>query len=200
MSSLKIIDVNCNHCGATLKVDEKTRFVTCNYCHSRLAIQRSDSAVFTEVLEKIEQNTGHMAENLELIRLQNELEQIDREWMMSRENLMVSGQNGSRSEPSSAGGVFMIIFGLVAGGGWMTFAFTAVHAPPLFCMFGLVFMGAAVFGGISMLGKAGRLDDTRRQYEDRRQILLNKIERANPDGTSPSIERIRRGGGAFPSR
>jgi predicted phage tail protein len=176
MPDLKIIDVNCNHCGATLQVDEKTRFVTCTYCHSRLAIQRSESAVFTEVLDKIEQNTGQMAENLELIRLQNELEQIDREWMMSRENLMVQGRNGSRSVPSVAGGIFTIIFGVVAGGIWMTFAYTAVHAPPLFCMFGLVFMGAAVFGGVNMVSKAGRLDVERRDYETRRQSLLAEID------------------------
>lgn len=188
-SSLKIVDVSCNHCGATLQVDEKTRFVTCSYCHSRLAIQRSDSAVFTEVLEKIEENTGHMAENLEVIKLQNELEQVDREWMMSRENLMVSGENGSRSEPTSAGGVIMILFGVIGGGAWTIFAVSAVHAPAIFPLFGLVFIAAMVFGGISMIGKSGRLDAVRRQHEMRRGDLIRRIERAK-GGASPRMERI----------
>ena len=176
MPDLKIIDVNCNHCGATLQVDEKTRFVTCNYCHSRLAIQRSDSAVFTEVLDKIEQNTGQMAENLELIRLQSELEQIDREWMMSRDNLMVSGRNGSRSEPSMALGVFTIVIGVVFGVIWISATSSAQHAPPLFSLFGLLVVGVFIFGGISSINKSGQLDSARRDYETRRLRLVSKIE------------------------
>ena len=66
----KILGVNCNHCGATLEVDAQTRFVTCGYCHSRLAIQRTGSSVFTEVLEKFEHETGQIAGNLALAVLQ----------------------------------------------------------------------------------------------------------------------------------
>lgn len=188
MPPLQTIAVNCNHCGATLQVDEKTRFVTCNYCHSRLAIQRSDSTVFTEVLEKIQEQTGHMAENLELIKLQNELEQIDREWMMSREeNLVVNSKNGSRSEPSAVGGIILILFGLAAGGAWIYFTSSVMHDPfgrPTFPapvsfiipMFGFVFICATIFGGINMINKAGRLDEARRTHEMRRRSLIGRIE------------------------
>jgi DNA-directed RNA polymerase subunit RPC12/RpoP len=175
MDSPKIISVNCNHCGATLEVDDNTRFLTCNYCHSRLAVQRTDSAVFTEVLEKLEAQTGQIAGNLKVIEMQNDLEKLDREWTMSRENLMVAGRNGGRSEPSIAGGIFIILIGVVGGGAWTVFA--ASHgAPGFFPLFGLFFIGIAVVGGLMSISKAGQLDTTRSDYESRRQQLIAAIE------------------------
>lgn len=29
---MRLISVNCNHCGAPLEVAEEVRFVTCAYC------------------------------------------------------------------------------------------------------------------------------------------------------------------------
>jgi DNA-directed RNA polymerase subunit RPC12/RpoP len=182
VASLQTISVNCNHCGATLQVDENTRFVTCNYCHSRLAIQRSDSAVFTEVLEKIEEHTGELAEDVKLIRLQNEIEQLDREWMMTREKFMLSGQNGQKSDPSIAGGVAMIIVGVVAGVLWISFnsfAISQAGAPPFmpfFMLFGVLVAGMFVFGGIRSISKTGELDTARKDYEIRRADLISRID------------------------
>ena len=175
MDTPKILSVNCNHCGATLDVDEQTRFVTCAFCHSRLAIQRTDSAVFTEVLEKIEAQTGQMAGNLKVIELQNNLDQLDREWTMSRDNLLVSGRDGSRGEPSIVGGVISILVGIVGGGAWTAFA-ASNGAPPFFPLFGLLFMGGAVVVGLISIIKAGHLDATRGDYETRRRQLIDAID------------------------
>jgi len=175
MDSPKIFSVNCNHCGATLEVDEKTRFLTCAYCHSRLAVQHTASTVFTEVLEKIEAQTGQIAGNLKVIEMQNDLDQLDREWSMSRENLMVSGKNGARSEPSMAGGLVTIIIAIVAGGAWTLFA-ASMHAPGIVPLFGLFFIGFGLFAGITSMSKAGQLNTTRSDYESRRRQLLNAIE------------------------
>jgi hypothetical protein len=172
---MKIIDVNCNHCGATLQVDEKTRFVTCGYCNSRLAIQQSASAVFTQVLDKIEENTGHIAENLELIKRQNELEQLDREWMMSRDNLLVRGQNGRTSTPSVAGGIFALLIGVGGGIAWTIFA-TSMGAPWFFTAFGILFTCAALFGGVSVMVNGGKFDSARQSYEARRRQLTGEID------------------------
>jgi hypothetical protein len=175
LNSPNLLSVNCNHCGATLEVDEETRFVTCNYCHSRLGIQRTGSAAFTQVLEKLEQQTGQIAGNLKVIELQNELDQLDREWAMSRENLMVSGRDGARSEPSMAGGVMTIVIGVAGGVAWMVF--TAGHgAPGFFPLFGLIFVVIAVAGGLSSISKAGQLGHSRGDYATRRQQLVSAIE------------------------
>jgi DNA-directed RNA polymerase subunit RPC12/RpoP/F0F1-type ATP synthase assembly protein I len=175
MDSPKIVSVNCNHCGAALEVDEKTRFVTCKYCNSRLAVQRTDSAVFTEVLEKIEEQTGQIAGNLKVIELQNELNQLDREWAMSRDSLMMSGRNGSRSEPSAAGGVVAIVVGVLFGGFWMVGAMKD-GAPWFMSLFGIFFIGGCVVTGIMSIAKAGQLDTTRSDYESRRRQLMDAIE------------------------
>jgi hypothetical protein len=45
------VNVDCNACGASLSVPETTRFVTCGKCRARLAIRRSDTAIYTEVLD-----------------------------------------------------------------------------------------------------------------------------------------------------
>jgi DNA-directed RNA polymerase subunit RPC12/RpoP len=77
VDSQSTLSVNCNHCGATLEVDENTRFVTCKYCHSRLAIQTTGSAVFTKVLEKLEERTGQIAGNLKVIASDRRTQQPD---------------------------------------------------------------------------------------------------------------------------
>ena len=131
--------------------------------------------MFTEVLEKLEAQTGQIAGNLKVIEMQNELNQLDREWAMSRESLMVSGRNGARSEPSIAGGLITMIVAVVGGGAWTLFAAT-MGAPAFFPLFGLLFIGFGVAVGLSSITKAGQLDTTRSDYQTRRQQLLNAID------------------------
>jgi len=175
MDSQNTLSVNCNHCGAVLEVDENTRFVTCNYCHSRLAIQSTGSAVFTQVLEKLEERTGQIAGNLKVITKQNELEQLDREWTMAQESLMVSGRNGGRETPSTAGGIVGIIIAVVFGGGW-TILVVKIGAPVFMVLFGLVVIMFGIFAGLNALTKAGELGNKRAEYESRRQQLIAEIE------------------------
>jgi DNA-directed RNA polymerase subunit RPC12/RpoP len=171
----KIINVSCNHCGASLDIDDETRFVTCSYCHSKLIVQRTGSSVFTGVLEKIEQQTGQIAGNLKVIALQNDLNQLDREWQTSREDLMVTGRNGTSSTPSLAGGLMTMVVGVVGGGIWTAFA--ASHgAPSFFLLFGVIFMVAGAAGGVMSMTRADKLQTARSQYESRRQQLLSAIE------------------------
>jgi hypothetical protein len=76
--------VTYNKCGGALDIPAAARFVTCTYCGSRLEVHRSGGAAYTEVLDAIEQRTERIAEDVGHIRFQNELEQLDREWMMRR--------------------------------------------------------------------------------------------------------------------
>jgi hypothetical protein len=174
MEKSGFVGVNCNRCGATLEVDEHTRFVTCNYCHSRLAIQRTDSAVFTEVLANLEAQTGKIAESLKVMTLQKDLEQLDREWDQSRASLMVSGRGG-RSDPSYIVGVFAMVVGVLFGGFWISMTIKD-GAPVFFPIFGVVFMAAAVIGGVTAMAKARQMSDRRVEYDQRRAELLKAIE------------------------
>ncbi len=119
---MRVLSVTCNHCGAPLEVPKKAKFVTCSFCSSRLAVHHSGNAVYTEVLESIEQKTAEIAEDVETIKHQNDLERLDREWMMGKQQFMVRGKHGEYRVPSTAGSVI----GMVLAGGfglfWMSMA------------------------------------------------------------------------------
>src|SRR5438034_11615303 len=89
----QVTSVACNHCGASLEVGLTTRFVTCAYCGSRLEVHRSGSSLYTEVLEAIDQRTQRMEQDLGLIKRQNEVGRLDREWMLRRDQLMVQDKH-----------------------------------------------------------------------------------------------------------
>ncbi len=55
MLNMRVISLTCDKCRAPLEIPAKTEFVTCTYCSSRLAVQRSGNAVDTEVLESANQ-------------------------------------------------------------------------------------------------------------------------------------------------
>lgn len=54
---MKVIPLNCNHCGAPLEVAAKAKFVTCGFCNTRLSIQQTGSTYSTEVLEDLKETT-----------------------------------------------------------------------------------------------------------------------------------------------
>lgn len=167
----------CQGCGADLEVDESIRFVNCNYCGARLEIVRDATTTHSRLLDQIEKRTGEMAEDLKVIRLQNDLEQLDREWEQERSRFLTRDKNGNASEPSSAGavvgGVVIVVFGVF----WMRMA-SSMHAPGFFPLFGLLFIGMALFGIISSLNKAQGLRSSESDYRRRRARLLSEIEMA----------------------
>lgn len=177
MLGMKVSRVCCQGCGADLKIDESIRFATCNYCGARLEIIRDASTTHSRLLEEIGEKTDRMAGDLKVIRLQNELEQLDREWEQTREGLLVSDNNGHRKEPSAAGsmigGVVAIVFGIF----WMGFA-ASTGAPGIVPLFGLVFIAFAIFGMVRGASNASQLSNERATMEGRRARLLHEIERA----------------------
>lgn len=171
--SSQVVSVTCNQCGAPLQVPESTRFLTCAHCGSRLEVQRSSGAVYTQVLESIGQATQQIAADVDAIRRQNEVERLDREWMMRRNDLMVTGKGGRVSKPSAAGAAIGAIIALVFGIFWIGLA-VSKGAPAFFPLFGLIFIAAALVGGIKSIIRAGQYDDEERSYRQRRDGLLRQ--------------------------
>jgi DNA-directed RNA polymerase subunit RPC12/RpoP len=165
--------VTCNHCGAPLAIADSTRFVNCTYCGARLEVHRKGNALYTEVLDAIDQRTKEIAADVGVIRRQNEIERLDREWAMRREELMVRGKNGSTSTPSIVGGVLVMLITTVFGGFWTVTAANA-GAPGIFPLFGVFFILAGIAGGITMIVKAGQYDHEQRRYEAERARLLRE--------------------------
>jgi DNA-directed RNA polymerase subunit RPC12/RpoP len=166
--------LSCSHCGAPLEVPPGVRYATCAHCGSRLAIHRTGTAAYTEVLEEIRDRTARMAEDLGHIRLQNELERLDREWEARRAPLMTHGKDGSVNPPSAAGG---LLGGLLAGGFgifWLVMAFS-MGAPPFFLLFGVAFIGLALAGGIYTASRAQEYSAAEQEYRRQRVELLGQM-------------------------
>ncbi|WP_341403698.1 hypothetical protein [Luteolibacter soli] len=172
---MKVTKVCCQGCGADLQVDESIRFATCNYCHARLEIIHDPTVTHTRLLEDIGRTTEKMAGNLRVIELQNDLERLDREWENRRQGFMVTSKNGHRSVPTEAGsligGGIMLVMGIAA---------TAVGANlggPL-PLFGLVFIGLAIYSIINGTSKATGYRDAEKSFMQQRNDLIDQIDEA----------------------
>lgn len=187
---MALVSVSCGHCGAPLDVAAGVRFLTCNYCGSRLEVHRTDSSTYTAALETIEEHASQMARELGTIRLQNELEQLDRQWAMERESLMVHGKDGSPREPTGgaagmiAGLVFLAFFVVVCiGMGMAALSFAAAwHGPSGPGIFALVPFGMAIMAVVafvstmaSQCNKANRYAERQQAYQARRGAILAQL-------------------------
>jgi|GEM_PF-666638 len=192
--------VACNNCGAALHVPESARFVTCRYCKSQLEVKRADSVVTTEVLRQISDNTAAIAEDLQAIRLESELERLDREWRQRHASLSSRNEDGSIVAPSAAMGYlamfvmggFGLAFTIIAAAMSGVFSLTILQTegpaklfaifPCIFPLFGLFFMALSIFLGIRTIKAAKRFQLEQQQYLEQRQRLLAALsaEPAHP--------------------
>ena len=175
---MEAVSVRCNHCGAPLTVGEKTRFVTCQFCNCQLEVKRTDSSIFTEEVSKIADHTEKMADSLEVIKLQNEIERVDREWQ-AQQPVSSPRAGGRHPGPSSAGGsifgvMFAIFFAVVC---FSIAGFATSNGAP--GLFGLVPVGMGVFavvGSLVSLGKSSQLRQKESDYQQQRGELLGRLD------------------------
>jgi hypothetical protein len=98
LATSTITSLDCDRCGAPLDVPPTVRRVTCAHCGTPLTIQRNDSATWTEVAERIADNTGRIGDGVTLLTLQAELERLDREWQMQARPRPRKGKPGADSD------------------------------------------------------------------------------------------------------
>ena len=142
----------------------------------------------------------HLAAQLEEVKFQNELAQLDREWELEREKYMVTGRYGQRHIPttseSAIGGTLVVGFGViwtlgavvmaVAVFGFFNFAsdhFSDHPAagpasaafsifPCLFPCFGVLFIAAGIVMSKRAYAKAQQYERAHEAYQRRRRELL----------------------------
>ena len=157
--------------------------MVCQFCHSRLGIRRTDSAVATEVLDQIHENTTRLTRDVEILKLQNELEQLDREWATEREQFLDTGKNGAKTEPGGAGQVIMGIVGVGFLLFWIGGAIN-MGAPIFFPIAGIVGLVLLIAGTVNSQMKANGLTVAEQEYKDRRAKILRKISAAKSESRS----------------
>lgn len=182
-----LVSVSCNHCGASLQLSDKAKFVTCNYCGSRLAVHRTDSASYTEVLNEIRDTTQRVESNLDVIRLQNDLERLDREWMMERERYMVSDKDGARHVPSRGRSLVGAAVSIIVGIGAVTMAsqFQNGWMGVITVFVALGVIASAMFDIL----KTEKYEAAQARYERRRAGLTERLS-TNPQATATATEDV----------
>ena len=179
---MSTLALTCSQCAAPLEVPAGTRFLTCSYCNARLTVQHSGNAVYTEVLQEIRERTEQIAEDVEAIKQQQEIEQLDRWWETEQQRFMISSKHGQRL-PEAGGGLLVgTVVAVVFGIFWMMMAFNMTANSPFprgggtdfFPLFGLVFVIGAIGNYVWMLGKSAEYRDALRDYQERRHAILDR--------------------------
>ena len=153
---------------------DEVRFVTCNYCNSKLEVVRDASVTHTRVLEKLEKTTNRIADELKILQLQNDLLQMDRDWEEMKKRLMLRGSGGQLHEPSRFSAIFMGgatgFVGLVA----LIIAIASGFVVGIAMGLGILTLG--IWLGRNQYGKAARFYNLQRRYDADRQRMLALIE------------------------
>ena len=117
---MKTISIPCNNCGAPVKPVSNQQFFSCDYCGSSLKIAPSIN---------IEE------ENLRY-RIKLELNRLEKEWELTRKELIIVDSNGSEEEPSMSSAHGSIILGFIILAFSIPFA-TSIEGMIIFA-FGLI--------------------------------------------------------------
>ena len=182
---MEIISLKCNNCGADLQIPEQTKFFNCSSCGSSLAIKHTSNAIFTEVLDIIEDNTQEIVQQSELILIEKEIARLDREWMLERSKYEIKSKSGNYypddKEANSSIGSSIIGF-LFLGFALAFLCFWIYMAPPPFKYFGigiLIILGfsfiASVFDTSASTNKRNYLN-AKDRYQKKRQELLVRLK------------------------
>jgi hypothetical protein len=126
------ISVNCNHCGAPLRVAGGTRYASCTYCGAQLQVHIEGGAAYTEVLGKIDARTEQIAQDVRLIKQHELIEQLDREWAQTRDSFKTRDRSGNERTPGAVASLIAGAFGVIFGIIWITFVnegFNATRGP-----------------------------------------------------------------------
>lgn len=178
MPDVTATSVTCNRCGAPLAIQLSTRFVHCTHCGSRLEVHRSGTALYTEILDAIDRRTNEIAQDVDVIRRQNEVERLDREWAMRREELMVRTKRGAET-PTVAGGVIGAVIAVGFGIFWMTITAQA-GAPAILPIIGVVIILIGIGTGVHTVAKASQYAHEQQRYEQQRARLMRGGDHDRP--------------------
>lgn len=102
---MELETLSCNNCGAPIDVPLTSSFVSCVFCSSRLAVKRTPTVHYTEVIERINQldaRTGNVEAEVRRMRLEKLIEELDNEWEELLETYSQKDVAGKLQPPSKS--------------------------------------------------------------------------------------------------
>ncbi|MEA2572895.1 MAG: hypothetical protein QOH93_193 [Chloroflexia bacterium] len=189
--------LSCNNCGAPLEVPTSADFVTCVYCKSRLAIRRTETAHYTELLGQLEAYRDHLADRVEYLRLRDELEGLEAQWQRERRRYFTRRLNGSMQAPTRSYLIssFVVAVAACALTAWWFYATAnAGSGASFFGWVGAVLSLIAVVNAVRVTNKVNDYNSARQEYQQQRNEILNGMRAVHPTAVphpepSPILDR-----------
>ena len=176
----------CNSCGAPLEVPDSANFIKCKHCNTTLKVHRSSRGTTTEAIEKLTETTENLAEQVQKLTRQNELERLDRQWEQERQTFTFRDQEGGSHLPAQR--FAWIIGSTVAffGSLWTFLAISITRSAPnvgpfavakvVFPLFGIGFIAFGIFLAVMMHRKAKQFDEAQTAYLQHRGRIMEGDE------------------------
>ncbi len=105
--------ISCNRCGGTLDIAERTNFTTCGFCGTRLRVERSATSLSTVELDELRTRTDDLERNVSVLRDNQQIEQLDRQWEARRAELSISNGKHEPRLPTLHGTLLRLLSALV---------------------------------------------------------------------------------------
>jgi hypothetical protein len=123
-------------------------------------------------------------EHLVEVKYQNELNRIDREWDIERQQYFITNRAGVRGIPTTTDGTVSAVAGGVFGTLWTILAISMTSSGPdagpfslvkvIFPVFGVIFTAAAIGYGVNAYNKAQKYQRAFWAYKGRRSRVKRK--------------------------
>ena len=121
--------------------------------------------------EKLD-NGPAMDAHFDLLRRQNDVDRLDREWAVEREQYMLRSRHGQRYVPNRTMGIVVGVVAVVFGIYWMSMAMSSKHTPGFLPFFGLIPIAVGIGMAIYTFQKANQYEEAFARYQRRRARLL----------------------------
>jgi hypothetical protein len=162
----------CNSCGTNIEIEDTIRFVICNSCSKSLEIIKTNSSIFTKVVQQQTKKTNTKTITTSGVSIQEKIELLDNEWKNTLPNYMVQGQLPSADgHLTTFGMIFMILFGI----GWIITTIR-IGAPIPLSLCGVVFVFIGIWQLINHLNRTEEFNTKKGEYEKKRSQLMAKIK------------------------
>ena len=166
--------LTCNACGAPLEAPDTAKFIRCNHCQAQLRVRHSDAS-YTETLERLEQKTNDLADEVRKLSKRSEMEALERCWEERKEQFYITDEHGRRHLPTRAssilGAAVIASFGMI----WIALHIIAQSRIGFGqLLFGLLFVAVAI--AISFYGRkrVDAYEQAMLQYQMERAAILAK--------------------------